>query len=238
MGFARGRDEIRAAQRLRWRVFAGEMGARLRSAEPGLDHDHYDPLCEHLVVRDEETGEPVGTYRILSPEASRLAGGYYAEEEFDLSSLRQIREGLVEVGRSCIHPDHRSGTVIGLLWAGLARYMLASGHRYLAGCASMGMGDGGHAAASIFERLRHRHLAPAEFRVFPRRCLPLDELDLTRRAEPPPLVRGYLRAGAWICGEPAWDPDFNTADLLILLPLARLSARHARHFFGDTLRVG
>lgn len=238
VGFARGRDEIRAAQRLRWQVFAGEMGARLRGAEPGLDQDHYDPLCEHLVVCDEETGDTVGTYRILSPEASIRAGGYYAEEEFDLSSLTAIRGSLVEVGRSCIHPRHRSGTVIGLLWSGLARYMLASGHRYLAGCASLGMNDGGHAAASIFERLRHRHLAPTQFRVFPRRCLPLDELDATVPSGPPPLVRGYLRAGAWVCGEPAWDPDFNTADLFVLLPLARLSARHARHFFGDTLRVG
>jgi putative hemolysin len=174
---------------------------------------------------------------VLSPEAARRAGRYYSENEFDLTRLQLLRGRMVEVGRSCIHPEHRSGAVIALLWAGLARYMLASGHGHLAGCASMSMADGGHAAASVFEKLRARHLAPIEYRVFPRHCLPLDELDSSRPADAPPLLRGYLRAGAWICGEPAWDPDFNTADFFLFLPLARLNPRHARHFFGEVLRV-
>jgi putative hemolysin len=238
VAFARGNDEIRAAQRLRWRVFAEELGARLSARDPGVDHDLFDPYCEHLVVRDDTDGEVVGTYRILSPTAARRVGGYYAENEFDLIRLRDLRGQMVEIGRSCIHPDHRSGPVIALLWAGLARYMLASGHRYLIGCASMGLADGGHGAASVFERLRARSLAPVEYRVFPRNCLPLDELETGRPVDAPPLIRGYLRAGAWICGEPAWDPDFNTADFFLFLPLARLNARHARHFFGGILRVG
>lgn len=238
VGFARGAAEVRAAQRLRWRVFAEELGARLHARVPGVDHDVFDPYCDHLVVRDDGDGEVVGTYRILAPEAARRIGCYYAESEFDLVRLRLLRERMVEVGRSCIHPAHRSGAVIALLWAGLARYMLASGHVYLAGCASMSMADGGHAAASVFERLRVRHLAPVEYRVFPRRCLPLDELDGRRPADATPLIRGYLSAGAWICGEPACDPDFNTADFFMFLPLARLSPRHARHFFGEALRVG
>lgn len=238
VGFARGADEIRASQRLRWNVFAGEMGARLHSVMPGVDHDMFDTYCEHLVVRDDADGEVVGTYRILSPDAARRVGRYYSEDEFDLERLQPLRGQMVEVGRSCIHPDHRSGAVIALLWAGLARYMLASGHSYLAGCASMSMADGGHAAASVFEKVRTRYLAPAEYRVVPRQCLPLDELDTGRAADAPPLIRGYLRAGAWICGEPAWDPDFNTADFFLFLPLARLSPRHARHFFGEVLRVG
>ena len=238
VGFARGVDEIRAAQQLRWRVFGEELGANLNARTPGVDHDHFDPYCEHLVVRNEADGEVVGTYRVLSPQAARRVGSYYSENEFDLIRLQLFREGMVEIGRSCIHPQHRSGAVISLLWAGLARYMLAGGHAYLAGCASMSMVDGGHAAASVFEKLRARHLAPAEFRVFPRHCLPLEDLDSSRAADAPPLIRGYLRAGAWICGEPAWDPDFNTADFFLFLPLARLSARYARHFFGDVLRVG
>jgi len=97
----------------------------------------------------------------------------------------------------------------------------------------MSVSDGGHAAASVFERLRARHLAPIEYRVFPRRVLPLDQLDATRPAETPSLIRGYLRAGAWICSEPAWDPDFNTADFFMLLPMAHLNPRHARHFLGS-----
>ncbi|MBC7802911.1 MAG: GNAT family N-acetyltransferase, partial [Candidatus Parcubacteria bacterium] len=198
VGFARDAGEVRAAQELRWRVFAQELGARLPMHSPGIDHDHFDSYCEHLVVRDDDGDGVVGTYRVLSPEAACRAGSYYAETEFDLVRLQPLRERLVEIGRSCIHPQHRSGAVITLLWAALARYMLASGHGYLAGCASMSVADGGHAAASVFERLRPRHLAPVEHRVFPRRCLPVDELDASRAADAPPLLRGYLRAGAWI----------------------------------------
>lgn len=235
---ARQDAEVRSAQRLRWRVFADELGARLPSRLPGVDQDMFDAYCEHLTVTDGETGEVVGTYRILAPDAARRIGGYEAENKFDLTRLRLLRARMVEVGRSCIHPDHRNGAVIALLWAGLARYMLSSGHAYLSGCASMSMCDGGHGAASVFERLRLRHLAPVEHRVHPRHCLPLDELDTTRPVDAPPLVRGYLRAGAWICGEPAWDPDFNTVEFFMFLPLARLNPRHARHFFGEVLRVG
>jgi putative hemolysin len=238
VGLAREAAEVRSAQQLRWRVFAEELGARLPSRMPGIDQDIFDAYCEHLTVKDDYTGEVVGTYRILAPEAARRIGGYYSENEFDLTRLRLLRERMVEIGRSCIHPDHRNGAVIALLWAGLARYMLSSGHAYLAGCASLSMSDGGHGAASVFERLRSRHLAPVEYRVHPRHCLPLDELDATRPVDAPPLIRGYLRAGAWICGEPAWDPDFNTADFFMFLPLARLNPRHARHFFGEVLRVG
>jgi putative hemolysin len=232
VGFAHSAAVRRAAQRLRWRVFAEELGARLPGSEAGIDQDIFDAHCEHLVVREEATGEVVGTYRILGPDAARRIGCYYSESEFDLIRLRSLRPRLVEVGRSCIDARHRNGAVIALLWSGLARYMIAGGHAYLGGCASMGVADGGHGAASVFEKLRASHLAPVEYRVFPRRVLPLDELDASRPAEAPPLVRGYLRAGAWICGEPAWDPDFNTADFFMLLPMARMSARYARHFIG------
>lgn len=122
--------------------------------------------------------------------------------------------------------------MIALLWAALARYMLASGHRYLAGCASVSMADGGHSAASLFERLRHRHMAPIEYHVTPRTPLPIGRLATDVAAEAPPLLKGYLRAGAWIAGEPGWDPDFNTADFFILLPISRVESRYARHFFG------
>lgn len=229
-GFARSPQLKRAAQALRWRVFAEELGARLESREPGIDQDIFDAHCEHLVVRDDETGEVVGTYRLLPPAAARRVGCFYSESEFDLTRLRLLRDRMVEVGRSCIHADYRNGAVIGLLWAGLTRYMLAQGHAYLAGCASMGMADGGHAAASVYARLGERCLAPIEYRVFPRCPLPLDRLDSGAGGVMPALINGYLRAGAWICGEPAWDPDFNTADFFVLLPLANVAPRYARHF--------
>jgi putative hemolysin len=232
LGFARNEAERREAQRLRWRVFAEEMGARLASREPGVDHDIFDPYCEHLLARDERSGEVIGTYRLLSPESARKIGCYYSEQEFDLTRLRLLRDRMVEVGRSCIHPAHRSGAAIALLWGGLARYMLRGGYDYLFGCASMSMTDGGHGAAAVYERLRADRLAPVEYRVTPRCALPLDKLDSSGPAEPPPLLKGYLRCGAWICGDPAWDPEFNTADFFVLLPFGRLAPRYARHFFG------
>lgn len=227
---ARSTTEIREAQKLRWRVFADEMGARLSSREVGVDRDLFDPYCEHLVVRDEAAGRIVGTYRILTPEAARRVGSYYSETEFDLTRFQMIRERLVEVGRSCIDPDYRTGAVIALLWSGLAKFMQDNGYQYLMGCASISMADGGHAAAAIYRQLE-QYRAPAEWNAFPRLRLPIEALDTGITVEPPPLVKGYVRAGAMICGEPAWDPDFNTADLLILLPMARAEQRYARHFF-------
>ncbi len=155
-----------------------------------------------------------------------------SENEFDLTRLQHLRGQLVEIGRSCIDADYRSGAVIALLWSGLARYMQENGYEYLIGCASVSMADGGHVAASLYNRLREKHLAPLEYHVFPRCPLPLASLRGDLDAEAPPLVKGYLRAGAWICGEPAWDPDFNTADLPILMPIGRVDDRYARHFMG------
>ena len=232
VGLATCETEILEAQKLRYRVFADEMGARLATRTPGVDRDIYDPFCEHLIVRDEAAGRIVGTYRILSPAAARKVGGYYSENEFDLTRLQNLRSRLVEIGRSCIDADYRSGAVIALLWSGLARYMQENGYDYLIGCASVSMADGGHNAASLYNRLREKHLAPLEYHVFPRYPLPLGSLRGDLEAEAPPLIKGYLRAGAWICGEPAWDPDFNTADLPILMPINKVDDRYARHFMG------
>ncbi|MEW6165579.1 MAG: GNAT family N-acyltransferase [Pseudomonadota bacterium] len=222
-------SEILEAQKLRWRVFADELGARLPSRTPGVDRDLYDPYCDHLLVRDEANGRIVGTYRILPPEAARKIGNYYSESEFDLTRFTHLRPRIVEIGRSCIDADYRTGATIALLWAGLARYMRQNGHEYLIGCASIGMQDGGHNAAGIYRAL-DAHMAPPEYRVFPRYPLPLDKIEAAAAPEIPPLLKGYLRAGAWVCGEPAWDPDFNTADLLIMLPMSRVDSRYSKHF--------
>lgn len=233
VGLARTAQVRRAAQALRWKVFADELGARLPSRVPGIDEDVFDAYCEHLVVRDEDRDEVLGTYRVLAPEAARRIGSYYSETEFDLVRLRHIRGRMVEVGRSCIHPQHRSGAVIALLWAGLTRYMLTHGYQYLAGCASMGMADGGRAAASAYRGMREAHLAPVEYQVIPRRPLPLADYEhACAGTEPPALIKAYLRAGAWVCGAPAWDPEFNAADFFLLLPLANVAPRYARHFLG------
>ena len=222
--------EIREAQRLRHTVFAGEMGARLASVLPGHDIDLHDPFCDHLLVRELGRGEVVGTYRILPPDAAKRVGSYYAEQEFDLTRLAFLRPRMAELGRSCVHPAHRGGAVIARLWMGLADYMTRYGHEYIVGCASIGMADGGHLAASVYRQLTARHLAPIEWRVTPRFRLPVEALDDGQTAALPALIKGYTRLGAMVCGEPAWDPDFNTADLLMLLPLAQLNRSYARRF--------
>ena len=223
-------SDVRAAQSLRYKVFAEEMGARIKCREPGLDQDLFDRYCDHLLVQNDDTGEVIGTYRILRPDQAKRLGSYYSDTEFDLTRLNSIRNQLVEVGRSCVHPDYRNGAVITLLWAGLARYMQDRNYQYLIGCASMTMADGGHLAASLYRELSKTHLSPAEWQASPRCALPLSALNQDLKAEVPPLIKGYLRLGAMICGAPAWDPDFNTADFLVLLPMHRINQRYARHF--------
>ena len=232
VGLATCETEILEAQKLRYRVFADEMGARLATRTPGVDRDIYDPFCEHLIVRDEAAGRIVGTYRILSPAAARKVGGYYSENEFDLTRLRPLRDRMAELGRSCVHEDHRQGGVILGLWGALGSFLVRNGLDSVIGCASMSMRDGGHAAASLWDRLSRTHLAPIELQVRPRLALPVDDLRRDLPVEAPPLIKGYLRCGATVLGAPAWDPDFHTADLPMLLQLRDLPEKYRRHFLG------
>lgn len=231
VSFAQGEEEVREAQRLRYQVFAEEMGVRLNTLAPGMDWDIFDSYCDHLLVRDHDTMEVVGTYRILSPAQARRIGSYYAATEFDLTRLSHLLDRTAEVGRACVHANYRSGAVIAMLWSGVLNYMRQCGYDYLIGCASIGLADGGHTAASIYRRLSLEHMSPIEWRVFPRNALALDALDSNMIAPLPPLIKGYMRLGCYVCGEPAWDPDFNTADLLLMLPMSLIDQRYARHFF-------
>ena len=165
------------------------------------------------------------------PENARQVG-YYSENEFDLTRLQHLRSRLVEIGRSCVHPDYRTGGTITLLWSGLAQYMTERGYDYLMGCASISMADGGHAAASLYNS-GCRSPGAAGISRLSALSAAAGCLQQDRPAEVPPLIKGYLRAGAWICGEPAWDPDFNTADLPILMPMAKVSGRYAKHYLGQ-----
>ena len=235
--FARSDAAIHEAQALRYRIFVEELGARIANKVEGIDRDIFDPHCEHLVVRDNRIGEIVGTYRILPPHQARRIGGFYADEEFDLTRLYNLRDHTVELGRSCVHPDYRNGATIALLWSGIASYMKQHEYRYLMGCASVSLADNGVLAAHVCQLVREEHLGPIEWRVTPRCPVPPELLtpsSITAAAprNVPPLIKGYLRAGAVVCGEPAWDPDFNTADLFMLLAMSNLSDRHAARFMG------
>ncbi|MBC3871338.1 GNAT family N-acetyltransferase [Undibacterium oligocarboniphilum] len=224
-------EEVTEVQRLRYKVFIESMGLSALSNPEGLDKDDFDAYCDHLIVRDSKTLKVVGTYRILGPNAAREIGRYYSETEFDLSRLQHIRGSIAEAGRACIHPDYRSGAVIMMLWAGLAAYMRRERCSHLIGCASISLTDGGQNAAAIYRSLTERDFCPLEYRVTPHVPFPLDEIDTSNvEVRIPPLLKGYLRAGAWVCGDPAWDPDFHSADLFVMLPLANLDGRYARHY--------
>ena len=234
--WARHLDEVREAQRLRFEVFVNEMGARLTTPIPGHDVDLFDDFCEHLLVRDAETRQVIGTYRVLTPAQAKRVGGTYSDTEFDLTRLRALRPRMVELGRSCVHPDHRHGGVIMALWSALGGFMVRNGLDAMIGCASIPMLCNGlvsgDAAASIWQQVRKTHLAPIEYHVLPRLPLPVEQLDGSMTVEPPALIKGYLRLGARVLGAPAWDPDFNTADLPMLMRLAYLHPRYRNHFLG------
>jgi putative hemolysin len=239
VSWARSDEEILEAQRLRYQVFADEMGARLstpKGSPAGHDIDAFDSFCEHLLVRaveaDGNPGLVIGTYRVLTPAAAKRAGGLYSETEFDLTRLRSLRERMVELGRSCIHPDYRSGGAIMALWGALAEFMQRNELDTMIGCASISMCDGGHFAASLWKQLEQTHMASIEWQVRPRLPLPVEELRQDLNVEAPPLIKGYLRCGAKILGAPAWDPDFNTADLPMMMRLSDLPARYRRHFMS------
>ncbi|MBM9466584.1 GNAT family N-acetyltransferase [Nakamurella leprariae] len=254
MSLAADRSDVVAVQRLRAQVFGAEFGLR---SPGGLDTDEFDDRCDHLIVwfeRDEpEPGQgpadgvgtaaapqAVATYRLLpshSNDAFPLATGLYAHQEFGLAPLESLLDRTVEAGRACVHPDHRGGAAIALLWSGIARYLHLTGHRYLIGCASMPLDDGPSQAAGLWDLVRESHLAPPWRRCRPRHGLPIGGVPRPERTVVPPLLRGYLRLGAWVCGPPAWDREFNTADFLVLLDLTITDRRYLRRFLGDAVEA-
>ena len=241
VSWAKHLDEVRAAQRLRFAVFAGEMGARLQTTLAHHDIDLFDDYCEHLLVRDEDSGQVIGTYRVLTPVQAKRVGSTYSDTEFDLTRLRGLRERMVELGRSCVHPDHRHGGVILALWSALTEFMDRNALDTMIGCASIPLLHNGvvsgHAAASIWHQLRQTHLAAIEHQVLPRLALPVEEFDHGLVVEPPALIKGYLRLGAKVLGAPAWDPDFNSADLPMLMRIGDLPARYRKRFLDQTYGV-
>ncbi|MGO9056612.1 MAG: GNAT family N-acetyltransferase [Candidatus Binataceae bacterium] len=232
-GLAHSAAAVEEVQRLRYRVFGQEMGA-LNDAEGGLDRDCFDAHCDHLMVRDTSNNRVVGTYRILNAVRASATGGFYSEHEFDLGGLAALRAHLAEVGRACVDPAYRNGTVIAMLWSGLVRYARSCGYRFLMGCGSIPLALGHDTAGRICNHVKQAHLSPPHWRAHPRVPFEYSVNEGTEGRKPPlpALLKGYLRAGAYVCGEPAWDRDFGTADLLVLLPLDRVTDRYASHFLS------
>ena len=224
-------QEVREAQSLRFRVFGEELGATLKGGDRGLDVDAFDGVCQHLLVREVQTGRLVGCTRLLTDVKARELGRFYAQSEFDLGPVVRLPGSLLEIGRTCIDPNFRQGAAIAVLWSGLAAFMQLHRCDYLFGCASIPLGADDIQAAAIMNRVRRQGLTGPALRVTPRVPLrsaqvPDDVLD----APLPPLLKAYLRLGARACGEPCRDPDFGVADVLILLRVADLNPVYARHF--------
>lgn len=223
-------DEIRQCQRLRYQIFAGEMGARIHTDVPEHDIDEFDTYCKHLLVRNDRTGEVVGTTRLLIDPDSARDERFYSQTEFDLGNVLRLPGRIMEVGRTCIHPYYRTGSTIAVLWQGLARMMVMHDVDYLVGCASIPLDDGGANAAAIMARLRERYFAPVHLRVTPKIPLPPAAAQSITKPLMPSLLKAYLRIGAQICGEAYWDEQFNVADVFVLMNRDQVDGRYARHF--------
>jgi putative hemolysin len=222
---ARDASEVRAAQALRFSVFNLELHEGLaESLATGLDADPFDEVCDHLLIEHLPTGEIVGTYRLQTGLRAAKALGYYSAQEFDFKPFESIRGELIELGRACVHRQHRNLVVLGLLWKGIARYARDHGGRYLCGCSSITSQDPS-IGASAYAELYRQHLVPAKWRTRP---LPAFDCPLDLMAEEPPkiprLLRAYLSVGAKICGPPALDRQFKTIDFLTLLDLQAMPA--------------
>jgi putative hemolysin len=212
-------DLIEEAQRLRYDVFTSEPGYKLTATN---DADRFDQYCDHLLVREDASGELVGCYRMLPPPGAIAAGGLYTATEFDISALDPLRPSLVEMGRAVVRTDHRNGAVVLLMWAGILAYLDRCGYDYVTGCVSVPLDDVRGVRDDVLRRYR------STYEVRPYRPVPLDELPAPQRPNLPPLMRAYLRLGARVCGEPAHDPDFGVADFMALLDKRRADTRYLK----------
>jgi putative hemolysin len=222
---AQTRADVQSAQALRFEVFNMELDEGLvQSYDSGLDADPFDEVCDHLIVEDASAGTVVGTYRLQTGLRARQALGYYSEREFDFAPFESARAQMLELGRACIHRQHRNFAVLNLLWKGIAAYAREHGARYLLGCSSLTSQDPAEAAAA-FARMAP-HLAPVAWRTQPVSCFAC-ELPLAAVAEVriPRLLSAYLALGAGICGPPAIDREFRTIDFLTWLDVESPTVR-------------
>ncbi|AYF78858.1 GNAT family N-acetyltransferase [Nocardia yunnanensis] len=231
-----------AAQRLRYQVFANEPGFTIPDNGTGLDADRFDDHCDHLLVLDELTQQFVGCYRMLPPDKVSAAGGYYTATEFDLAALDPVGNRIVEMGRACVVPEHRNGSVLTLMWAGILHYIQLTGYDWVMGCVSVPMrmtpdDEPGVNVRGVRDLLLRKHALTPERHVRPYNPVvvdgkTLDELTAPARPKLPPLLSGYLRLGAEICGEPAHDPAFAVADFVALLGLETINTRYLERLQG------
>ncbi len=238
--FAQTPEDIKECQRLRYQVFARELGAAIGDTRLETDSDFFDPFCRHLVVRERMSGSIVACTRILTSETSVACGGFYSQQEFDLSPILALPGRVMEVGRTCVHADYRRGPAIALLLAGLAQFMDENRCDYLIGCGSVPLSADRECALQTVAHLIHLHGSPPDLRVNPRNPLPvphaIDSRCTGTDSAAPALLRAYMRLGAYVCGTPCFDPDFNVADVFVLLLRSRYDGRYIERLLGRSLK--
>lgn len=222
--FSQDPNEIHRAQQLRARVF------NIAHTHSGLDKDTFDDVCLHLIVKDSLSNNIVGYSRILTSDLVTHADEFYTSSEFDIKPIIAEGKRYMEIGRTCVDPNYRSGAVIGMLWSKIGQYMNEHRIDYLMGCASISLSGGGMHAIAVVNHLRHHHFTDPALRVTPKKPLAHFDLDIDGKAHVPALLKTYLRMGAKVCGEAFLDDDFNVADVVILLAKKDIKARYLRHF--------
>lgn len=227
---ARCDEEIHDCLGLRFTVFAQELGAKLKHAENNLDRDRFDEYCTHLMIVENKTNQVVATTRLLTSEGAQLAGSFYSETEFDLENVLQRPGRFMEVGRTCIHPDFRNGAALSLLWQGIAQEVISSQVDYLMGCASIPLSGGDRYLAAAMHHIRNHHFSEPTMRVSPRVPVRSEPINNPDDVILPTLLKGYLRQGAVVCGEPYWDAEWGVADVFVILDCEQITRRYMRHF--------
>jgi len=219
--------------KLRYEVFAEEMGAELSATNNGQDKDRFDDHCHHLVVFDNTINEIVATTRLLDNNGRKQTEIFYSETEFDLSNILNPDVSYIEIGRTCIHPAYRRGAVLAMLWRGIADIVVNNKIDYLIGCASIPLSSGDKYINSVMNHITKNHYAPESLRVQPLVPLRLsDEYSHADDAILPTLLKAYLRQGALICGQPYWDAAFGVADVFVLLESSKITVRYSKHFIA------
>ena len=223
---------------MRFRVFNLELNKGLESSyAQELDIDEFDPYCQHLIVRDRTSKEVVGTYRLLLGSQAKKHLGFYSEREFNLDNVKKLDGELLELGRSCARRDFRDKSLIPLMWEAIAQYVKDHGVRFLFGCSSLYTTDG-REVSECFSLMKQKYYALDAQRVDPVPACRFDGLidDIELCDEQglflrlPSLIKSYLRLGAVVCGPPALDREFGTADFLLLLDIHQLSGEYLRRF--------
>ncbi len=224
--FARTRQDLEAVQRLRFEVFNLELGEGLAESHlDGLDRDPFDSQCQHLMIEERGNRRTVGTYRLQLATDAADGRGFYSATEFDLSPLPgAFLDQSVELGRACVAADHRDTRVLGLLWKGLAAYMLWNHKRHFFGCNSLTSQDPAE-GLRLWQQLQDDGHVHPDIRVLPRPAHACTGPTARRKVKIPRLFGIYLRYGSKVLGPPAIDREFGTIDFLTTLDLAGLDPK-------------